>query len=181
MRKPEPKLLILAGIFFAGILLLTCLVRVPLEILRDGNNAGAYFNMGDLGVYLAAAFLGGPWGALCAGLASLIADLIVGSTIYALPSLVIKAAMAFVVAGFIKKDGSWLGMVRTVSYAGTVMVAGYFIFDLLIMGDYDVAALSLPINVLQLIANGAVAVPVLKLIPKKTYEQPFEFSSARVK
>ena len=69
MRKPEPRFLILAGICFAGILLLTCLVRVPLEILRDGKNAGAYFNMGDLGVYLAAAFLGGPWGALCAGLA----------------------------------------------------------------------------------------------------------------
>ena len=62
--------------------------------------------------------------------------------------------MAFVVAGLIKKDGTWLGLIRTICYAGTVMVAGYFIFDLLIMGDYDVAALSLPINVLQLIANG---------------------------
>lgn len=171
MRRPEKKTLITAGIMFIVILLLTWLLRIPLNIERDGVNAGAFIHPGDIGVYVAAALLGGPWGALASALGACLADIIVGSAVYALPSLVIKAAMAFLLAHCLKKDHSWPGLLRGLIFAGALMVLCYFVFDLVIMGDYTVAALSLPFNLLQMAVCGLIALPVLKIIAGKSYKE----------
>jgi hypothetical protein len=60
------------------------------------------------------------------------------------------------------------------------MVIGYFLFDLVFMGNYEVAALSLPFNALQAIVNGLISIPVLKIICRKSYNE-VEFSNSRVK
>lgn len=181
MRKISKTTLIYLCVMFVAIVLLTWLTRVPYQVMRGAQNAQAYFNMGDLGVMAAAALLGGPWAALCSALASALGDIIVGSSIYALPTLVIKALMAFVTAFMLRRDSTWLGLVRTVAYSGMVMVAGYFIYDLLILGDYATAALCLPLNVLQLLANGLVAIPVLKLLHVRIKKKDDFFEDSKKK
>ena len=179
MRRPDKKTLITAGIMFVVILLLTWLLRIKLNILRDGVSAGAFIHPGDIGVYLVAGILGGPWGALAAALGACVADLFAGSAIYALPSLVIKAAMVFLLEHYMKKDSTWLGLIRGLIITGVVMVIGYFIFDLVIMGDYEVAALSLPFNLIQMVVCGLVALPVLKIFCGKNYQQTEPVSTTR--
>lgn len=169
MRRPDKKTLITAGVMFVVILLLTWLLRIPLNIGRNGGNSGAFIHPGDIGVYVAAALLGGPWGALASALGSCLADIFAGSAVYALPSLVIKAAMAFLLARCVKKDHSWMGLIRGLLFAGALMTLCYFVFDLVIMGDYTVAALSLPFNLLQMAVCGLIALPVLKIIAGKSY------------
>jgi len=183
MRRPDNKTLITAGIMFVVILLLTWLLRIELNILRDGVSAGAFIHPGDIGVYIAAGILGGPWAALASALGSGLADVFAGSAIYAIPSLIIKAAMAFLLAHYMKKDHTWLGLIRGLILTGVLMVLGYFIFDLVIMGDYEVAALSLPFNLLQMIVCGLVALPVLKIFGGKNYQQQAEpvITTRRVK
>ena len=184
MRRPEKKTLITAGVMFVAILIMTWVLRIPLGIQRNGENAGVFIHAGDIGVYLAAVLLGGPWGAIVAALGCCLADIFVGSAIYAIPTLIIKAGMVFLLAYFMKKDHSWLGILRTVGYAGGLMVIGYFLYDLVILGDYEVAALSLPFNLLQMIFSGLIAWPVLKILSGKSYQQaddPIITTTKRVK
>ncbi len=55
------KRLTTAGVLAAAIVLLTALVSIPMP------GGLGYINLGDAGVLLAGALLGGGWGALCAG------------------------------------------------------------------------------------------------------------------
>ena len=63
MRRPDNKTLILTGILLVVVVLLTCLLRF--DIHHQEKLAG-YWTLGDVGVYIAAALLPGPWAALAA-------------------------------------------------------------------------------------------------------------------
>ncbi|OQB24711.1 MAG: hypothetical protein BWY11_00934 [Firmicutes bacterium ADurb.Bin182] len=180
MRLPDKKKLILAACLFTATLLITWILRIPLDIKRGEVSAGAYINLGDIGVFAAAVLLGGPIGALTAALSSAFADLFVGSAVYALPTLIIKGGMALLAAKLIKRDYAWRNLAKAVCVSGAVMMLGYFFFDLVIMGNYEVAALSLPYNALQAIANGLISLPVLKIIGRLSCNE-VEFNSSRVK
>ena len=197
MTKPDTKRWILIGALFLAVILFTALLRVPLGIEREkavsGSSAtiavdsGNYINLGDCAVFVCALLLGGPWGALVAAVGSALADFFVGSAVYAIPTILIKGGMAFLAAWFIKtKSNSWATYIKLVCFCGLIMVAGYFLFDLIIMGDYSVAALALPANLLQLLVNGLIAIPVLKLLSWLSYykkeESFYDFDKAsRVK
>ena len=79
-----------AGVLAAAIVLLTTLVSIPIP------GGLGYVNLGDMGVLLAGMLLGGGWGALCAGVASAISDVLLGYTIYAPATFVIKGLVALV-------------------------------------------------------------------------------------
>jgi uncharacterized membrane protein len=168
MKKYDNKTLILAAVMFVVILLMTWLLRM--DIPYEGKQAG-YWTLGDVGIYITAALLGGPWAALCAAVGSALADIIVGQAVYAPASLVVKALMALVFVSHAKRGNSFLHLIKSVAYAGGVMVLGYFLYDLIIRGDYVLAAIGLPFNILQVIASGLIAVPVLFLMGGKTYRQ----------
>ena len=66
----------------------TYAVRIPIPFTTG------YIHLGDCMVFLSALFLGGGYGALAAGLGSMLADVIGGYFQWALPTLLIKAMMA---------------------------------------------------------------------------------------
>ena len=168
MRRTDDKTLILAGVMFVVILLLTWLLRV--DIHYQGK-LGGYWTLGDVGIYVAAVLLGGPWAALCAAAGSALADIIVGQAIYAPASIIIKALMPIVFLSHAQRGHSVLHLIKSIGIAGGVMVLGYFLYDLVIRGDYVLAAIGLPFNILQVIASGLIALPVLFLMGGKTYRQ----------
>ncbi len=174
MRRPDNKTLILTGILFLVIILLTCLLRFD---IHHQDKPSGYWTLGDIGIYIAVALLGGPWAALAAGLGSALADVFVGQAIYAPASLVIKAGMALVFASYLKRGHTLLHLVKSVGMAGGIMIGGYFFYDLIFRGDYILAAIGLPFNILQLIGSGIIAVPVLFLMGGKNYRQGAGFGS----
>ncbi len=181
MRKPDTKTWILLAVMCVVTALLTWLVRFDIHV--DNHPVAGYWTMGDVGVYVSAALLGGPLGAIVAGVASALGDLLAGQAIYMPASLILKAAMAFLMARFLTKGRDFASLCKAVGICGLIMVLGYFLYDLVLRGDYAIAALGLPINLLQVIASAVITVPVLKLIQGKTYEQadPFTAASANTK
>ncbi len=165
-KKVETKKLILIIVLFVVTLLFTWLLRFD---YHSPDQLAGYWTLGDVGVYLSAALLGGPWGALVAAAASGLADIIVGQAIYAPASVVIKAVMAFMFAWYVKRGNTWLHLAKGVGYTGAWMVFGYFIYDVVIRGNYAIASYGLFLNILQVIASAVVAVPVLFLIGGKSY------------
>ena len=159
MQKPQPlRLLALSGVLCAIVILFTLLVSIPIP-----GVTGAYVNAGDAAVLLCGYVLGGPLGFLCAGLGSLLADILHGSMIYALPSFLIKGAMALVGAMLYKKaQGKKSLWLLTATVAGLIMPIGYFAFEALFFSP-ALAALSIPGNALQYLTGVILSLPLVRL------------------
>lgn len=72
-------------------------------------------------------------------------------------------------------------LIKVCLYCSLIMIAGYFLFDLVIMGDYGVASFALPLDLLQTVVNTILAVPVLKVLSGKLYKEKDNDFIVRVK
>lgn len=156
--------MVLAAVFAA----LTCVATMVIQIPSPMNG---YVNLGDCFVLLSALFLGPIWGAVAAGVGSMLADLFTGYAHYAPGTFVIKAAMALVfyliyrtlTAGKLPKTAAYLiGAVA----AELVMVVGYFGYASLLLGKGLAAASSIPGNLMQGVFGVVVSTVLMQLIGK---------------
>lgn len=141
-KKFDTTRLVKAGLLCALISVLTIFVQIPIP-----GVAGAYINGGDAGVYLAAYLLGGPWAAAVAGIGSAIADMALGSMVYAPATLVIKAAMAYLAARIYGRGGHASRIFAPLA-GGLTIIAGYFLYETILFGA-NVAVISIPFNLIQ--------------------------------
>ncbi|MDR1619729.1 MAG: ECF transporter S component [Clostridiales bacterium] len=181
MKQMTTKKIVTIIVLFVVTTLLTWLVSIRIHGANGQGAAMGYWTLGDVGVYLCGALLGGPLGALVAGTASALGDVLVkGQAIYAPATLMIKAGMAALFIWYAKKGNSALHLIKSIALSGALMVVCYFLYDLVIRGDYTTAAIGLPINLLQIIGS-FIAVPVLFLLGGKNYRQGDGFTPDRPK
>lgn len=169
MRDRKTESIVYAALFAA----LCCVTTLFPHIPTPGT--GGYIHAGDALVILSAFALGPYWGALAAGLGSGLADIIVGSAIYAPGTAVIKAIMALA-AGFILKKVPFKHAAANAAVASVIaeliMVVGYFAYESLLLGYGYAAAASIPLNCIQgafgAVAGSALylALPMDKLVKK---------------
>ncbi|MCB6993632.1 ECF transporter S component [bacterium 210820-DFI.6.37] len=81
--------------------LFIAIVFLGIFIIKFPSPLG-YAHIGDSMIFLAVLMLGGKRGAVAGGIGAAIADIVSGYTIWALPSLICKAAMALVMGALIK-------------------------------------------------------------------------------
>ncbi|MEA4913871.1 MAG: ECF transporter S component [Christensenella sp.] len=148
-----------AGVLAASIVLLTTLVSIPIP------GGVGYINLGDMGVLLAGMLLGGGWGALCAGAASALSDVLLGYTIYAPATFVIKGLVALIAGLLFAKTEKKIRF-AALYLAALIVPAGYFLYELLLYG----AASAIPnilFNTLQCLI-GAVIATIIGVMLLKT-------------
>lgn len=148
-----------AGVLAAAIVLLTTLVSIPMP------GGFGYINLGDVGVLLAGMLLGGGWGALCAGAASALSDVLLGYTVYAPATFLIKGLVALVAGILFAKTQKKIRFAALYP-AALIVPAGYFFYELLLYG----AASAIPnilFNTLQCMV-GAVVATILGIMLLKT-------------
>lgn len=165
--KPELRRWILLLMVLALTVLVTTLARVPvaLSVTIGGRDAGVYVTLGDVCVFLAVLLCGTPWGALVAAVGMALSDLIVGSYSYIIGSFLIKGGMALFIGAFATRCSGWRGCFRAAFLAEAIMVAGYFVYDLTVFGQYHIAAYEIPLNLLQGLVCGAAGACLLNLVP----------------
>lgn len=126
-----------------------------------------YANLGDCFAYLAGFALGGPWGAVAAGLGIALADLLGGYGVYAIATFIIKAFIAFcgAMAAKLSKDGKFkFIIIAALSLLGeAMMVLGYFFFESVFLGVGAAAIASVVGNLTQA-AVGVVTSTVLAVV-----------------
>ncbi|HBN83857.1 MAG TPA: hypothetical protein DDZ89_08430 [Clostridiales bacterium] len=92
MRMDRTKKITFTGIMTALVFIATFVIKIPIPATEG------YIHLGDCMVFLAALLLGWKYGAFAAGVGSMLADIIGGYAHWALPTLIIKALMAILVA-----------------------------------------------------------------------------------
>ncbi|MCE5189650.1 MAG: ECF transporter S component [Eubacteriales bacterium] len=157
-----------AGVLAAAIILLTTLVSIPMP------GGMGYINLGDAGVLLAGVLLGGWWGALCAGAASAISDILLGWGVYAPATFLIKGAVALA-AGLLFSATKKQVRVVFLFAAALIVPLGYFLFETLMYGS-AAAIPNVVFNVFQCLAGaGTAAALTAVLLKSKLFGQTGEF------
>ena len=153
MHDEKIKRLTLAGLMCAIVVITTMFAAVPIPGVQ-----GAYANAGDAAVYASAYLLGWPWGVAVAAVGSGLADILLGSALYAPATLVIKGLMAFIAAKLLKKGGM---RVPWLLVSGLVMAAGYFAYECMLYGA-SVAMLSIPANLIQAVLGAVLGSVIIR-------------------
>lgn len=145
----------------------TALCRVDIDKVKTNDNAvaGVYLNLGDVCIYMAVFLLGGPWTAAACAVGSAFADLAVGSAQYIVGTLLVKAGMAFFIAAYFRRCDTWKKAMVVAALAEGIMVLGYFVFNLVIRAQYAVAAIELPLDLVQGLVCGALGMVVIYFGP----------------
>ncbi len=131
----------ITSVMIALTCVLTMAVRIP-------SPTKGYMNLGDCAVLFCGWLLGPVWGTAAGGMGSAFADLLSGYPVYIPGTLIIKAVMAFIVSllpHFVpnsKKSRLHIGFVIGSLFAEIWMVAGYYLYEALAIGEGFIPALA---------------------------------------
>ncbi|MDR3364041.1 MAG: ECF transporter S component [Clostridiales Family XIII bacterium] len=168
--NPKVKLLTTTALMAAVIFVVTYIIRIPLPFA-----SGGYLNIGDAPIYVAAALLGGPAGAVAAAIGSALSDLSAGYVVYVLPTAVVKGLMGLVCGSLMRRAG-FRRFVIASAIGGAIMVGGYAAFESVLFNTNQAIA-SIPFNAIQWVAGVAVAAalyPAVARIKKTLGMKPAE-------
>jgi uncharacterized membrane protein len=147
-------------------------VAVTIAFVLPIPATSGYFNLGEVIIYTAALVFGPYVGAFVGGSVAIADILVPGAAPFAPGTLVIKGLEGAIV-GFLnrklQKYTSNLGLSAAISIVvgGLEMVAGYFIYEQLVLGYSLPAALAeLPFNIVQMTIGLVVAVPIMYAVQR---------------
>ena len=136
--------IIVSALFAALTFVATFIVQIPAPF--------GYVNLGDCFVLLSGALLGPFYGFAAAGLGSALADLLLGFSVYAPATFLIKGVMALIM-GFVvlkaKEKGSLLKTTLTGAACEVFMAASYFVYECFVLSYGIAAAAAIPMNLFQ--------------------------------
>jgi len=148
----SPRTVALYGILTALTAAITFATFVPFAPTKG------YFNMGDSMVFFSAFAFGWRAGAICGGVGSAAADVLLGSGYFAPYTLVAKGSEGLV-AGLVDRLGGSEKLVRilAITAGGACMVTTYFLSEYFLLDVGLGAALAeVPGNIIQVIVGGTV-------------------------
>ena len=146
--------------------LLAALTTVATMVIHIPTPSRGYIHPGDCIVILSGWLLGPVFGGAAAGLGSALADLMSGYAIYAPATLLIKwgmAAAAWAVCHYFKKSSLPVCMMAAV-LSEVIMMVGYALFAMVLLGSPHAFWLSLPENLVQGVFGAAVSVLLYKTV-----------------
>lgn len=164
MKRKKLLHLLFASLFAALVFVATMIIKIP-------TPTGGYVNVGDGMVMICGWVLGPVWGALAAGVGSMLADL-VGYPIYAGATFVIKALMALAACGIaailkpVFKNFKFMAYFIAGIVAEIIMVAGYFVFEATVMSYGWGAVVSVLPNVMQGVVGIVVGIVLMTVFDK---------------
>ena len=162
--------IVMTAMMMCIIMVSILLLRIPIPFTQG------YVNLSDAMIFMAVIILGWRYGAVAAGMGSLLGDLLAGFAMWAPWSLVIKAVMAVIFgliiqiaanrAGKTEKGNRLFLSVEIVGMiiAGCFMAAAYFFAEGIMYGNWAVAVLGIPWNVGQFLLGTALAVALNKAL-----------------
>ncbi|MBO4343683.1 MAG: ECF transporter S component [Clostridia bacterium] len=153
---------------------LTCVAVMIIEIPIPATNG--YINAGDGIVLLGASLLGSVYGGFAAGIGASLADVFLGYARYVPATFIIKFIMAFIAGMIFKKSDpkKSAGIILCAFASGlaseTVMIAGYFVYEALLLGYGFAGALAgVPGNIFQGIGGTVIYAILLFAVRKNKF------------
>lgn len=164
MENNKTKNLTVLGLLIALVSISTMVIQVPVPATEG------YIHLGDSVIFLVGILFGSRRGMIAGGLGSAIADILTGYTHWAIPTLIIKGIMGYLVGKISNIDDKNILNTRNIIslIVGVIwMVFGYFLSGAALKGSFLVSATSIPSNLVQGIGGALIFIP-LGIALKKT-------------
>jgi len=151
-RFVSPKTVALYGVLTALTAAITYASYTPFSPTRG------YFNLGEVMVFFSALTFGWRAGAICGGIGSAAADILLGAGIYAPATLVAKGAEGLVSGVIARRSVDKLARVAVaIAAGGACMIATYFFYELILLDvGLGKALAEIPINIGQVVIGGTI-------------------------
>lgn len=144
----KTKRLVLSGLFAALTTLVTYLaIKIP--------GGSGYIHLGDSVIFAGAFLLGGLECIAAAAVGSALTDILLGYTLYAPATFIIKGLTAFTAYLLMKIFKPKLRIIA-ILIAGLIIPIGYFLYELVFITSFEVALVNIPFNLLQTTVGGIV-------------------------
>ena len=142
----QTKDITLTGLLIALVAAATMVITIPVPATEG------FIHAGDGIIFFAAVFFGKRKGALAAGVGSALADMLLGYTMWILPTLIVKGIMGYL-TGLIAEKGSKTKMdiwqIGAVMVGAIWMAGGYLVAGSVLKGSFTVALVGLPWDLVQ--------------------------------
>lgn len=149
----QTKKMTYGALMIAVTFVMTSLIKIPIP--------NGYVHLGD-GAVLLSAYILGPWGGLiAAGLGSASADYFGGFGAYVLPTFLAKGLMAFIFGYFMERYPK-TNKLFFLFPAVAVMVAIYYVSEIVMYGSITAPLINIPFNCLQGLVGIVVALVLYK-------------------
>jgi uncharacterized membrane protein len=145
--------LTLAGTMFINI-------RLPVSV------NGGLIHMGNVPLVIAAIVFGARSGAIAGAVGMGLFDVLGGWAAWAPGTVVIRGLMGFTIGKIAARrgGGNFALNLLAVTLGGALMVAGYYLYEALLYGNWATPVTSVPGNLAQLIPAYALGIPLAMLL-----------------
>lgn len=150
------KNIVITGLGIAITFVATMFIKIP-------NGIQGYINLGDGFILIFSSILSPGYAFMVGGIASSLADIAGGYSYYFFFTLIIKGLEAIVVSILSKKNNKY-AIVTSYILGTLVMIIGYFIASIMLLGNIGLALLEVPGNLLQGSVGIVIAIIVYKAI-----------------
>ena len=184
-NKSKALFVAITGVMIALETISTILVSIRIPATQG------YFNLGEMVIYLAAILFGPMVGFLTGAIGASLADLILGYTIFAPATFIIKGFEGYIVGYLYKKliknekannpmayikfkpeistRKQMVAIIFSTLNGGAIMVTGYFVYEILIGISIAAALVEIPVNIIQCLI-GAIMTVFLAPTVKKVFQ-----------
>jgi uncharacterized membrane protein len=152
-----------AAIFAALVLVATYIFQIPIPATTG------YFNFGEIVIYVASLLFGPFVGAIAGGTGAMISDML-SYPQFALGTLIIKFIEGAIVGLIFQKlknhiPNRNISATIAIVIGGLEMVAGYFIYEQIVLGyPLAVASAEVPFNLVQMGVGLIIAIPIMHAV-----------------
>ncbi len=165
----KTRKLVLSAMLAALCCIATMIIKIPSPLK-------GYINLGDCFVLICGWLLVPPYGALAAGIGSMLADVFSPYVIYAPITLVIKGMMTLIVFFADRMLGDKIGKLSA-RLTGSIMaevfmIFGYFMFEGYMYG-FVTSAANIPVNAVQGVAGLILGILIMNTFDKYDITKKF--------
>ena len=151
MIKNKTKLIVISALLTAICACCTAFVSVPMP------GTGGYVHFGDAIIMISASILPTPFAVFVGAIGGALADVMVGYSIWAPFTLVIKALVALCFTSKKPKIVNTRNLLALIP-ALVITLAGYYLAEGIIYGNFITPFASMIGNVIQIVASGVIFV-----------------------
>ena len=155
------KEMVLTGLSIALVFVATLFINIRLPI-----GQGGLIHLGNVPLFLVAIIFGKKMGAAAGAFGMGLFDLMGGWTPWAPATFVIVGLMGYTVGVIAEKKDDTIGYGIAIAMACIIKVAGYYVAEALIYGNWIQPVMSIPGNLVQIGVAAVVVLPIAGTLKK---------------
>lgn len=156
------KMLVITAVSIALTYVFTAFVNIRLPI---GGNGGL-IHLGNVPLFLAAILFGRKTGALAGSIGMGLFDLLSGWTLWAPFTFVIAGLMGYAIGRIAEKCSGTVWNTLAIILACFIKIAGYYIAEGIIYGNWIAPYMSIPGNLIQIAVAAVLVIPIAAQLKK---------------